>query len=351
MHLLNNFFSKFLIFGSIILCSSFFNIYKVNAGYIDLSSPNRSCADSINGSTSCGKVDIANYWDNPYYSNKLYLGDPGSTGTIYHSINFQWDDINLCKGKTILISGTIAGLFDFFNNSYSIDVYNNGSKLSCNYSLENSSRLKYICSGTGGGKFQINVNQLSFNTQKTYTIAVSKVVDITCDVGNSDIITNNNNNTQNIINNNNKNTQDIINNQNQNSQNTQQKIDNIDDTLKDSSIDSDNASSSANDWNNKNASNGTITNLLTLPIQLMQGYVNGMNSICTPFNLGNLFGTTIILPCINVGNLVGSSLWSVIDVLFSGFMIFSIAKKLIKIFNDFTNMKSNQVDELYGGGA
>ncbi len=137
--------------------------------------------------------------------------------------------------------------------------------------------------------------------------------------------------------------------QHQDSINTQNKLNDINNTMNNGSIDD--PSSSTSSWNNKNATNGTITNLLTLPIQLMQGYVNGMNSSCSPFNLGNLFGTTIILPCINVGNLIGSSLWSVIDILFSGFMIFGIAKKLIKIFNDFTNMKSNQVDELYGGGA
>ena len=124
--------------------------------------------------------------------------------------------------------------------------------------------------------------------------------------------------------------------QHQDSQNINNSIKDTNDTLKDSSIDSNNTTTSTSSWNSKNASNGTITNLLTLPIQLIQGYVNGMNSSCTPFNLGNL---------------IGSSLWSVIDVLFSGFMIFGISKKLIKIFNDFTNMKSNQVDELYGGGA
>lgn len=139
-----------------------------------------------------------------------------------------------------------------------------------------------------------------------------------------------------------------IQNQQQNLE-TQNKIDNIDNTLKDDNIDS--PTSSTDEWSSMNASNGTITNLLTLPIQLMHGYVNGMSSSCTPFNLGSLFNHEIILPCINIGSLIGSALWTTIDILFSGFMIFGIAKKLIKIFNDFTNMKSNQIDELYGGGA
>ena len=124
----------------------------------------------------------------------------------------------------------------------------------------------------------------------------------------------------------------------------------INNKLSDSSIDTNNTTSSTTSWGNKNASNGTVTNLLTLPISLLQAIVNGIQSSCTSFNLGSLFGTNIVLPCINIGSLIGSGLWSTIDILFSGFMILAIAKKLIKIFNDFTNLKTNQVDELYGGG-
>ena len=124
----------------------------------------------------------------------------------------------------------------------------------------------------------------------------------------------------------------------------------INSNITDSSIDNNNTSSSTSSWGNKNASNGTITNLLTLPISLLQAIVNGIQSSCSSFSLGSLFGTNIILPCINIGSLIGSALWSTIDILFSGFMILAIAKKLIKIFNDFTNLKTNQIDELYGGG-
>lgn len=121
--------------------------------------------------------------------------------------------------------------------------------------------------------------------------------------------------------------------------------------IKDSSIDNNNTSSSANDWASKNASNGTITQLLTLPISLLTNITNSINSSCSSFSLGTLFDTELVLPCINLNDYLGSSLVSIIDILFSGFMIYNIAKKLIKIFNDFTNLKSNQIDEIYGGGS
>lgn len=123
-------------------------------------------------------------------------------------------------------------------------------------------------------------------------------------------------------------------------------IDKVDDTMKNDDVDSPDTSK----WSGVNASDGPISNMVLMPITLLNAYINGINGSCTSFNLGNLYGTDIIFPCIDISNYLGSTLWNIIDVLFSGFMIFMIGKKFVKIFNDFTNLKDNQVDELYGGG-
>ena len=68
-----------------------------------------------------------------------------------------------------------------------------------------------------------------------------------------------------------------------------------------------------------------------------------MKSTCKPFVLGALFGTNLTIPCINIGSYLGSALWGMIDVIISGFAIFSISKKLIKIFNNFSSMKEGDV--------
>lgn len=134
--------------------------------------------------------------------------------------------------------------------------------------------------------------------------------------------------------------------------NIQNNTNNINNSINDSSIDSNGASSSASSWNSKNATTpGTITDILTLPITLLSSIVNNINNSCSSFSLGSLFGTNITLPCIDISALIGSGLWTTIDILFSGFMILNIGKKFVKIFNDFTNLKSNQMDELYGGGS
>lgn len=91
------------------------------------------------------------------------------------------------------------------------------------------------------------------------------------------------------------------------------------------------------------AENSTITQLITMPITLYSSILNGMQSTCQPFVLGNLFGTNLTIPCINIGNYLGTALWTMIDIIISGFAIFAISKKLIKIFNNFSSMKEGDV--------
>lgn len=142
-----------------------------------------------------------------------------------------------------------------------------------------------------------------------------------------------------------------INGMEQQQQQTNQKLENVNNSLNSEEAPTNNdVSNKTSEWSSKLAGTGPVSQMVLMPITLLNGYVNGMNATCTPYNLGNLMGTDIILPCINISNYLGSSLWSVIDVLFSGFMIFVIGKKFVKIFNDFTNLRDNQMDELYGGG-
>lgn len=135
---------------------------------------------------------------------------------------------------------------------------------------------------------------------------------------------------------------------NQSIMDTNSKLDEMNDTLTNSNIDG--ADSSASEWADKSLSDNVVADMVTMPITLLQAYLNGFNGTCKTFNLGSLMGSDLSLPCINLQNYFGATLWSVIDILFSGFMIFALGKKFVKIFNDFTNLKDTQVNELYGGG-
>lgn len=111
------------------------------------------------------------------------------------------------------------------------------------------------------------------------------------------------------------------------------------DTIKDDTVDNDKADSDLEEMNSKVASNNSITQLLTLPIQLYQNILNGISGGCSVFNLGTLYNHEINLPCINLQNILGGTLFSIIDILISGLFILSFRKKMVDIFNNMTSLK------------
>lgn len=147
--------------------------------------------------------------------------------------------------------------------------------------------------------------------------------------------------TQNIINNNNTNTQNIINNQNNNATQAHNDAVNTQNTIKDDNVD--NPNSSINTIKNYLATNGVITNLVTLPVTLYQSILNSVNSSCSTFSLGSLYGTNLQIPCINVANYIGNTLWGTIDVIISGIFVYSISRKMVKVFNQLSSMKEGDV--------
>lgn len=120
-------------------------------------------------------------------------------------------------------------------------------------------------------------------------------------------------------------------------------VNNVDDTLKDDNIDNNNVSSTFEEFNSFLDDNSTITQLITLPITLYSSILNNVGGSCQSFNLGSLYGENLILPCVNIGNYLGSTLWGMIDLIISGFSVYFIAKKLIKVFNNFSSMKDGDV--------
>ena len=105
----------------------------------------------------------------------------------------------------------------------------------------------------------------------------------------------------------------------------------------------DDPSSSINSFKDKIASNGVITQLIGLPVTLFSKVLNSVNGTCSTYNLGSLFGTDLTLPCVNIQNYFGTSLWSVIDVLISGLFVYSISRKFIKVFESMSSMNEGDV--------
>lgn len=132
-------------------------------------------------------------------------------------------------------------------------------------------------------------------------------------------------------------------------QNTQA-INNVNNSINDDSgVSNNDVSGGASDWASNNANSGVINQLVLMPVTLLQSFTNGINGSCSTYDFGELWGEHITLPCINLSNTLGA-VWTIIDVIMSGIFIFIFGKRCVKIFNDFTNLKSGQIDSLYGGG-
>ena len=110
----------------------------------------------------------------------------------------------------------------------------------------------------------------------------------------------------------------------------------INNSLNDSSVSDPN--SDISNMSQKVASNNSITQLLTLPITLFQNVLNNINGSCSSYNLGSLYGHNLTLPCINLESILGSTLWSIIDILISGLFILSFRKKMVDIFNHMSSL-------------
>lgn len=114
-------------------------------------------------------------------------------------------------------------------------------------------------------------------------------------------------------------------------------INDVNDSINDSSVDDPN--SDLSDMQDNEISNSVISDLLLLPINMFENIVSAIGGTCSSFPLGELLGTSLVLPCINISSLIGQSLWNVIDILFCGIFVLSIRKKFVDIFENITSLK------------
>lgn len=83
--------------------------------------------------------------------------------------------------------------------------------------------------------------------------------------------------------------------------------------------------------------NDPLQHLLQLPVQFINALVSQSNT-CQAVNLGTLWGVSLSLPCINLQNIIGSGVWSTIDVLMSIGLLVVIIKNLYETFSNLLTM-------------
>lgn len=98
-----------------------------------------------------------------------------------------------------------------------------------------------------------------------------------------------------------------------------------------------------------------ISDLLLLPLNLLNAINNSINNQCTPYTIPFDFtggNNTLTFPCLNLEQYLGSNLWGVIDAMFCIFMFYNIAMLIIRFFEDWTSARDT-FDILFkpeGGG-
>lgn len=187
------------------------------------------------------------------------------------------------------------------------------------------------------GTISTSGNAVMFNNNNQYPQGVRlSASTIEASAGNEDIIINNNQNTQDIINNNNQNTQDIINNQNSNQEQTNEGLNDINNSIND-----DSPPNTENFLDNLDVepSSNPISDLLLMPLNLLNHFISGFDTGCQRYSFGYLYGHELYLPCIDLESILGTNLWRIIDALFSIFLVYEIAMLCVYIFESLTSLE------------
>ena len=118
--------------------------------------------------------------------------------------------------------------------------------------------------------------------------------------------------------------------------------------VNDDGIDENDQDSKINTIKNSGYNNASISDIILLPVKVFQTAVNGLSSnSCTSINLGTLYDTELILPCISssdMQNWLSVSVYGLIDALMSFGVILGIRKLVIKIYRTIVYLRD-------GGGT
>lgn len=92
--------------------------------------------------------------------------------------------------------------------------------------------------------------------------------------------------------------------------------------------------------------NNPVSDLITMPITFLQRLNNNINGSCTTWNLGSLLGTNLTMPCINLSNILGATLYNLIDMAICLFLAYNLGLMCVTIWNNMTSLKDD-FDDMY----
>lgn len=142
----------------------------------------------------------------------------------------------------------------------------------------------------------------------------------------------------------------------ENQEDTTNAINNVNNSIKDSSVDSNTASSTINNASALLPTDNSISNLIGLPITFVQAVNNGITGTCKSIHLFDLKMSELEnstsqdwsfnLPCLDLSSILGDT-WVIIDTIMSALLVYAMAKFFIRTFVKLTQLDSNIVKEAY----
>lgn len=97
---------------------------------------------------------------------------------------------------------------------------------------------------------------------------------------------------------------------------------------------------------NQDYSNNPVSDLITMPITFLQTLNNKASGSCITWDLGSLLGTNLKMPCINLQQRLGSTLYNLIDMAICLFLAYNIGLMCVTIWNNMTSLKDD-FDDMY----
>lgn len=93
-----------------------------------------------------------------------------------------------------------------------------------------------------------------------------------------------------------------------------------------------------------NYGNG-ISTIFFIPVRLIETIKNSFNNTCTNFNMGTILGKSLVLKCIDIESIIGSNLYHIIDLIFMGFIVISLCKFIVSVYNRIVSLKFEGNDD------
>lgn len=87
------------------------------------------------------------------------------------------------------------------------------------------------------------------------------------------------------------------------------------------------------------SSDTPISDLITMPLTILNSLVNSLDGTCTNYTIPFLFDSTVTFPCFTISDYLGNNVTNYIDLFICLYMCYNIGMLVVSIFEDITSLR------------